>query len=160
VGIPILLKHTISGRLTWGFPSRRLNHGNLSQITAPLLSMNGWPAPEPVEASNTTLTIKVLKGSCWGIIQFGDLRHANQAIQEGIFLRGPWCEPSCMTPAVALCSAQDATISDTSRRCAPHQLLAPSARWPMNDRQQCPRSSTAQRHLYGRDWAPAGAQPS
>ncbi|KAN0066897.1 hypothetical protein V8E54_001530 [Elaphomyces granulatus] len=36
-----------------------------------------------------------------------------------------------MTPAVALCSAQDATISDTSRRCAPHQLLARPARWPM-----------------------------
>jgi hypothetical protein len=92
--------------------------------------MNGWPAPEPVEASSTTLTIKVLKERCWGIIQFGDPRYANQAIQEGVSLRGPWCEPNCMTQAVVLYSVQDATFSDTSRQCAPHQLLARSARRP------------------------------
>lgn len=40
--------------------------------------MNGWPSPEPLEASTITQKIKILKERCWEIIQYGLANRSSQ----------------------------------------------------------------------------------
>jgi hypothetical protein len=78
VVLPPLLNHTFSGILCV-FPLQSLNHGSWYQTSVPLPSMNGWPSPEPLEASTTTQKVENLKERCWDIIQYGIANGSSQA---------------------------------------------------------------------------------